>query len=209
MKSMKKSVIAVLVIGTLSVAGMAFAYHGDGNGQTCEYFGGHHPMMGQQWNGNNPAPQTPNGAPCFCGRNGQVGRQCAPFQPAPGQCFNGQGFGQKGGPRQRRGFAPAFGEQGGRGPRDGQFQRRGMFAPDMPQEIRAKVVEAEKLHIDLENVLSQKPLNKDKAVKLNGQISKLRQEVQAWRFEQKLNRIEEFNKKLVENAEKVDPTEEK
>ena len=208
MKSMKKSVIAVLVLGTLSVAGMAFAYHGEGNGQTGGYFGGHHPMMGQQWNGTNPAPQTPNGAPCFCGRNGQMGWQRAPFQAAPGQCFNGQGLGQKGGPRQGRGFAPALGEQGGRGPRGEQFQRReagplgqrGMFAPDMPQEIRAKVVEAEKLHIDLENVLSQKPLNKDKAVELNGQISKLRQEVQAWRFEQKLNRIEEFNKKPAEDG---------
>ena len=202
MKSLKKSVIAVLVIGTLSVAGMAFAYHGEGNGQTgpSGYFGGRHPMMGQQWNGNNPAPQMPNGAPCFCGRNGQMGWQRAPFQPAPGQGFKGQGFGQKGGLRQGRGFAPAFGEQGGRGPRGEQFQRRGMFAPDMPQDIRAKVVEAEKLHIDLENVLSQKPLNRDKAIELNGQISKLRQEVQAWRFEQKLNRIEEFNKKAAEQA---------
>ena len=199
MKSMKKSVIAVLVIGTLSVAGMAFAQH-HGNGQTGEYFGGHHPMMGQQWNGNNPVPQTPDGAPCFCGRNGQMGWQRAPFQPAPGQCFNGQGFGQMGGPRQGRGFAPAFGNLEMRGPRGDQPRQRGHFSPDMPQEIRAKVVEAEKLRIDLENVLSQKPLNKDKAVELNGQISKLRQEVQAWRFEQKLNRIEEFNKKPAEDS---------
>ena len=84
-----------------------------------------------------------------------------------------------------------------------------MFAPDMPQEIRAKVVEAEKLHIDLENVLSQKPLNRDKAVELNGQISKLRQEVQAWRFEQRLGRIEEFNKKPAEDVSKAELTETK
>ena len=77
----------------------------------------------------------------------------------------------------------------------------------MPQEIRAKVVEAEKLRIDLEDVLSQKPLNKDKAIELNGQISKLRQEVQAWRFEQKLNRIEEFNKKPAEDAGESEQTE--
>ena len=194
MKSLKKSVIAVVVIGTLSVAGMAFAYRGQGNGQADPdgYFGGHHQMMGQQWNGNNlpPAPPMgPNSAPCFCGRNGQMGWQNARFQAAPSQCFNGQGFGKKGCPR-----------QGMRGPRDGQLQPRGMFAPDMPQEIRDKEVEAEKLRIDLGNVLSQKPLNKDKAIELNGQIGKLHQEVQAWRFEQKLNRIEEFNKKPAEDT---------
>ena len=210
MKSMKKSVIAVLVIGTLSVAGMAFAYHGEGNGQTGGYFGGHHPMMGQQWNGNNlpPAPPMgPNGAPCFCGRNGQMGWQRAPFQPAPDQCFNGQGFGHRGGPRQGRGFAPAFGEQRWQGSRGADFAHHAQFFNNMPQEIRAKVVEAEKLRIDLEDVLSQKPLNKDKAIELNGQISKLRQEVQAWRFEQKLNRIEEFNKKPAEDAGESEQTE--
>ena len=202
MKSMKKSVIAVLVIGMLSIAGMAFAYHGDGNGQTGPngYFGGHHPMMGQQWNGNNPAPQMPNGAPCFCGRNGQMGWQRAPFQPAPGQGFNGQGFGHRGGPRQGRSFAPAFGDKGWQGPRGGDFAHHAQFFNEMPQEIRDKVVEAEKLHINLGNVLSQKPLNREKAVELNGQISKLRQDVRAWRFEQKLDRIEEFNKKVAEDA---------
>ena len=227
MKSLKKSFIAVLVIGTLSVAGMAFAHHGDGNGQSGPMgpFGGPRHMGMRQWNGNNlpPAPPMgPNGAPCFCGRNGQMGWQHAPFQPAPGQGFNGQGFGHRGGPCGGRfqphgmfapnmpqgfcsqgfghGRGPAFGPEG-RGPRGEQFHQRGMFAPDMPQDIRAKVVEAEKLHIDLENVLSQKPLNKDKAIELNGQISRLRQEVQAWRFEQKLGRIEEFNRKAAEEAE--------
>ena len=42
MKSLKKSVIAVLVIGTLSIAGTAFAYRGQGfNGQYCARRGGH------------------------------------------------------------------------------------------------------------------------------------------------------------------------
>ena len=110
-----------------------------------------------------------------------------------GQDFNGQGFDQRKGP----------GPQEARGPRGDKFQKRGMFSPDMPQEIRAKAVEAAKLRIDLEDVLSQKPLNKDKAVELNGQISKLGQEIQAWRFEQKLNRIEEFTRKATEQATKV------
>ena len=60
MKSLKKSVIAVLVIGTLSVAGTALAYHGYEGGQAgpAGYFGGHHQMMGQQWNGNGFPPAT-------------------------------------------------------------------------------------------------------------------------------------------------------
>ena len=70
----------------------------------------------------------------------------------------------------------------------------------MPQEIRAKAVEAAKLRIDLENVLSQKPLNREKAIELNEQIGKLKQEIKAWRFEQKLDRIEEFNKKVAEDT---------
>ena len=75
MKSLKKSVIAVLVIGTLSVAGTALAYRGQGGGQAgpAGYSGGHRQMMGQQWNGNNLPPAPPSGAgnPCSCGRNAQ------------------------------------------------------------------------------------------------------------------------------------------
>ena len=185
MKSLKKSVIAVLVIGTLSVAGTAFAYRGQGHSQNgpAGYFGGHHQMMGQQWNGNNlpPAPPMPNGVVCCCGQSAPMGWQNARFQAAPGQ-----GFGHRGG--------PAFGDPGR------QFGQRGQFFTEVPQEIRDKEVEAEKLRIDLGNVLSQKPLNREKAVELNGQISKLRQDVWAWRFEQKLDRIEEFNKKVEEDT---------
>ena len=223
MKSLKKSVVAVVVIGVLSVAGMAFAGHGQGKGKASpmEPFGGHRPMMGQPWNGGNlpPAPQMPNGAPCCFGQNGPMGWQRCPFQPIPGQMFNGQGFGHRGGPRQGT-FGQGFGHRGGprqgafgqdrgsafgqeaRGPRGARFQPRGRFSPDMPQDIRAKAVEAAKLRIDLEDVLSQKPLNREKALELKGQIVKLNQEIKAWRFEQKLDRIEESNKKSAEDAGK-------
>ena len=118
---------------------------------------------------------------------------CPRFAPNRPQPFFGQGFGQ--------GRGPAFGPEA-RGPRGDHFHRRGRFSPDMPQEIRAKAVLAAKLRIDLEDVLSQKPLNREKALELNGKISKLKQEIRAWRFEQKLDRIEEFNKKLAEDAGK-------
>ena len=136
MKSLKKSVIAVLVIGTLSIAGTAFAYRGQRlNGQGCAYRSN-----------------------------------------------------------------PAFGAQEWRATRGADFAHHAQFFNEMPQEVRAKSVEAAKLRIDLEDVLSQKPLNQEKALELNGKISKLEQEIRAWRFEQKLNRIEEFNKKAAEDA---------
>jgi hypothetical protein len=112
--------------------------------------------------------------------------------PAPG-AGAGHGFGYRGG--------PAFGAQEWRATRGADFAHHAKFFNEMPQEIRDKEVEAEKLRIDLGNILSQKPLNKDKAVELNGQIGKLKQEIKAWRFEQKLNRIEEFNKKAAEQSE--------
>ncbi|MBR1673273.1 MAG: hypothetical protein IJ702_10135 [Fretibacterium sp.] len=71
-------------------------------------------------------------------------------------------------------------------------QRR--FAPDMPQEIRVKAVEAAKLRIDLEDVLSQAPIDRAKASDLHSQIMKLDQEVEAWRFNQRLDHIEDFRK---------------
>ena len=136
MKSLKKSVIAVLVIGTLSIAGTAFAYRGQRlNAQGCAYRSN-----------------------------------------------------------------PAFGAQEWRATRGADFAHHAQFFNEMPQDIRDKEVEAEKLRIELNSVLSQKPLNKDKAAELSGQINKLRQDVRTWRFEQRLNRIEEFNKKAAEDA---------
>ena len=174
MKSLKKSVIAVLVIGTLSVAGMAFANPGKDKGQAgTEPFGGKCPMRMQQCDG--------NGAPC-CPK-GEMG------QSAQGHRH-----------RKKDEKGPAFGH-GKRGPRKDKFRRP--FSPDMPQEIRAKAVEAAKLRIDLEDVLSQTPLNRDKAIELNGQIGKLKQEIQAWRFGQKLNRIEELAKKTTQQPDKT------
>ncbi len=188
MKSLKKLVIAVLVIGTLSVAGLAFAHPMQGNGYCGPMgpFAGYHHMG--QWNGDNmpPVPWAGSGAPCRCGQNAPMGGQMG------GHHFNGQGFGHRGG--------PAFGQQGFRGPRGGQFQQRGKFFTDMPEEIRAKTVEVEKLRIDLDNVLSQKPLNRNKAVELEGQIGKLHQDIRAWRFGQMLDHIEASDKEAADQS---------
>ena len=66
------------------------------------------------------------------------------------------------------------------------------FAPDMTQEIREKVVELEKLRIDLDEAMTANPINKAKALETYGKMQKLEQEIDAWRFEQRLERLEKF-----------------
>lgn len=69
---------------------------------------------------------------------------------------------------------------------------RAPFAPDMPPEIRAKAVELAKLRIDLEEVLSAPKVDKEKATAIHAQIQKLEDEIEAWKFEKRLERIEAF-----------------
>ena len=75
----------------------------------------------------------------------------------------------------------------GVGPR---HDRRVRFAPNMPQEIRDKVVELEKLKIDLDEALTSKPLNKAKAIEVHAKMQTVRNDIAAWRFERKLERLE-------------------
>ena len=64
------------------------------------------------------------------------------------------------------------------------------FTPDMPEEIRAKAVEAAKLRIDLEAVMSAKPIDKAKAMEIFGKIQQTENEVKMWKFENRLNMME-------------------
>ncbi len=96
------------------------------------------------------------------------------FEPC--NCERGQFEGRRGG------FEP--------GMRGGFEERRMMFAPDMPKEIREKAVELAKLHIDLEEALSSRPVNKEKALEVHAKMQKLEQEIEAWKFAQRLERIE-------------------
>ncbi|MBQ7262728.1 MAG: hypothetical protein IJR14_03295 [Synergistaceae bacterium] len=59
----------------------------------------------------------------------------------------------------------------------------------MPDEVRAKAVEAGKLMIDLDDVLSRATLDRAKAVEIHGKIADLRREIDAWRFARKLDLI--------------------
>ena len=77
------------------------------------------------------------------------------------------------------------------GPHEGRHAR---FSPNMPQEIRAKVVELEKLKIDLDEALTSRPINKAKALEVHAKMLKVRKDISAWRFERKLERLEKMTK---------------
>ena len=79
---------------------------------------------------------------------------------------------------------------------DGKFDAKPpmRFSPNMPKEIKAKAVELAKLRIDLEAALSENPVNKTAALEAFEKIQKLEKEIELWKFEQKLNRMEEFKK---------------
>ena len=64
------------------------------------------------------------------------------------------------------------------------------FSPDMPKEIRAKVVELEKLRIDLDEALSSKPVNKAKALEVHAKMQPLKNDLENWRFERRLEFLE-------------------
>lgn len=107
--------------------------------------------------------------------------------PEPNQLRNQPQANGKFPPRRFNGPCSEFGYCGG--------GRRGMnFTPDMPAEIREKATELAKLRIDLEEAMSSKPVNKAKALDTFAKIQKVEQEINSWRFAQKLERIEEFRK---------------
>ena len=108
----------------------------------------------------------------FAGEQGHLDQRM-PEQRRPDQ----QNFGR---PEGFDGAGCRFGHRGG---------RLG-FTPDMPEEIRAKAVEAAKLRIDLEAVMSAKPLDKAKAVEIFGKIQQTENEVKMWKFENRLNMME-------------------
>lgn len=64
------------------------------------------------------------------------------------------------------------------------------FAPNMPQEIRALVVELEKLKIDLDEALTSRPVNKAKALEVHAKMQTVKNALDNWRFERKLERLD-------------------
>ncbi len=80
-------------------------------------------------------------------------------------------------------------------PRAPKAKRSRTFTPDMPKEIREKAAELAKLRIDLEEAMTSRPLNREKALDVHAKMQKVRQEIATWRFTQRLERIEARQKK--------------
>ena len=74
----------------------------------------------------------------------------------------------------------------------------------MPPEIREKAAELAKLRVDLEEALTSKPVNKAKALDVHAKMQKLENEIDTWRFEQKLEHMEDFRKQMELNK-KIPP----
>lgn len=95
-------------------------------------------------------------------------------------------------------------------PRAPRAKRSRTFTPDMPKEIREKSAELAKLRIDLEEAMTSRPLNKEKALEVHAKMQKVKQEIATWRFTQRLERIEARQKQGLPPApenEKLSPAE--
>jgi hypothetical protein len=96
---------------------------------------------------------------------------------AQGGWRHGGGFGKSDDLRQER----AWGGHGG-------FEGRGRQNLDLPQEIRDKLAQAEKIGDELRSELGQTPINKDRALALYRQHRDIKNEVGEWFFLQRLEK---------------------
>lgn len=81
------------------------------------------------------------------------------------------------------------------------------FTPDMPKEIREMVTEAAKLRIDLDEALHTNPMDKAKAFEIHDKIMKLEQDIERWKFVQRVDRIEAFRKHREDRRNRVSAAE--
>lgn len=107
-------------------------------------------------------------------------------------------------PEMRRDFRPCNFE-GNERMRGFEGRHHSMFTPDMPKEIRGKVSELAKLRIDLEEVFSYRRVDKEKALELHKKIQKLENEIDDWKFERQIKRIQAFKKQMELERKKEKP----
>ena len=161
---MKKVLAVIAVVAVVCAAGAALAQPRTRDGARRMPPQLQKSFTGEQGHIDQRQGQQFTGDPNFEGR-GSAGMNAAPFEGrGRGRCGMGRGRGHRG----------------------------MMFAPDMPEEIRAKAVDTAKLRIDLEAVFATKPLDKAKAMELFGKIQQAENEVRTWRFSKRLERIEAF-----------------
>ena len=91
-----------------------------------------------------------------------------------GACYMMGGHGQR--PHGGRGF-------GQRNNADG------VKTPEIPQEIREKLAEAQKTAIDLRTELGKNPIDRDKALELHAKRRAIMQDISDWCFKQRLDAL--------------------
>ena len=71
---------------------------------------------------------------------------------------------------------------------------RPFFEKEMPENIKSKIVELEKLRIDLRAILSSEKVDKAKALETFEAIQKLENEIKTWKFVTRLEKFEEIKR---------------
>ncbi len=90
------------------------------------------------------------------------------------------------------------------GGRDGFGRFNGRFnglAREIPDEIKAKFAEVRKMRIDLDMLLSAKEINKTQALEKFEAIQKLENEINTWRFVDRLEKLAKFQELQKPQAE--------
>ena len=160
----RKVIALFVVIGTLAAAGAAFA-GGHKQFKSCMCEGSN----GQKFN--QPMPPAPHA---------NMQHRPAPFAKPESSPF--MNF--------YRRFAQHFQPKHIKTNQLREYSKPVRFSPNMPDEIRTKAADAAKLRIDLDNVMTKKPVDKAKAVEIYNNIAKLESEIRVWRFSHKLDRLE-------------------
>lgn len=156
---LKKVLAMITVVAVLSLAGSALAYGG----------GMYHGQHGNRGNGHHHHNQQ--GFNCdLCGQAGQSWQSGQKYAPGSQNGGNGPVANM-----------PCRMMPGGRS--------NGRWAADVPQEMRDKMVEAEKLKIDLRAEMSKLQVDKAKAMEIWKKHRALKNEIAEWSFAQRLEQM--------------------
>lgn len=133
------------------------------------------------WNRENPGRQTPHEL------KGPKGDRMHGFYSKGNGRFDGmcRFHGKKEGQHKNRWHRNSAGHYGRFRAKHGQRD----YAR-IPEEIRQKAADMDKLKIDLKMELTKRPIDRNKALELHGQISAKRQEIRDWKFAKKLDLLE-------------------
>ena len=71
----------------------------------------------------------------------------------------------------------------------GQYGGNRTNVPEVPQEIREKLAEAQKTAIDLRTELGKNPIDRDKALELHAKHRAIMQDISDWHFNQRLDAL--------------------